>query len=532
MHLASSPASELYWGEFDVTDNDLEFIDNLLLEREVPLTKEEMSRALVAHRLDLLRIDQERQSNSGLKAYLPEGEYAVGESLVFQLLDNRVGTVASIREANNPDLPSFKVIQVDFEGNEEPKEFAAGFEEHILNSAASEAGEIESGVPPEVILETYGSQIARKIEARLQASAETVRIAGRWFHSGLVADINEGHLNLAEAVLDVAEGGPLPTRSLVEHMELPAGMDPLLTAFSVDFALQEDERFDEVGPAGKILWYLKRLEPDDALKIPKRLAYSPKPYEREGLTDELLALERDLDDELSEVEAPEASAASGITLPILFPHRKAGTLPLSTRLQPLFPRAYEAPRIRFVLVDGRTGDKFPGWVVRKERYVYGLGDWYSSNGVPAGGLIKITPSEAEGEVVLQAMEPRQRNDWIRTVTIDSGGNIGFTMLKHPVGTSYDERMIVGQIDEEALEQAWELGKQRKHSPERLTAYVFRELAKLNPQGTVHAKSLYSAVNVIRRLPPGPIFAELVRQSYYESVGDLYWKLNDSEGKKA
>jgi len=106
------------------------------------------------------------------------------------------------------------------------------------------------------------------------------------------------------------------------------------------------------------------------------------------------------------------------------------------------------------------------------------------------------------------------------------------MLKHPVGTSYDERMIVGQIDEQALDEAWESGEQRKISPERLTVYVFRELAKLNPQGTVHAKSLYSAVNVIRRLPPGPIFAELVTQPYYEPVGDLYWKLNESEWKKA
>ncbi len=70
------------------------------------------------------------------------------------------------------------------------------------------------------------------------------------------------------------------------------------------------------------------------------------------------------------------------------------------------------------------------------------------------------------------------------------------------------------------------------SPERLTSQVFRELAKVNPQASVHAKSLYSAVNVIRRLPPGPIFAELVTHSYYEHVGDLYWKLNESEWKRA
>ena len=142
------------------------------------------------------------------------------------------------------------------------------------------------------------------------------------------------------------------------------------------------------------------------------------------------------------------------------------------------------------------------------------------------------PSEVEGEVILQALEPRQRNDWIRTVTIDDGGRIGFTMLKHPVGTAYDERMIVGQIDEEALVEAWESGDQRRLPPDRLTLQVFRELARLNPQATVHAKSLYSAVNVIRRMPPGPIFAELASQSSFEPVGDHYWKLNEGKSNEA
>ncbi|MFQ5943015.1 MAG: hypothetical protein ACE5JF_05630 [Anaerolineales bacterium] len=532
MHLASAPAPELYWAEFDVTDQDLEFIDNLLLEREVPLTMEEMTQALVAYRLELLQVEQESKSNGEIKVYLPSDKYEVGESLVFELFDNRTGSIASIRESDNPDLPPFDVIQVSFEDSGELKEFAANFKQHVLNTIAAEASEIDTEASPENILMGFGQSIAHKVETRLQESSETVRIAGRWFHSGLLADINEGHLNLAEAVLDVADGGPLPTRSLVEHMELPPGMDPLLREFSADFALQEDERFDEVGPAGKVLWYLKRLEPDEVLKVPKRLAYRPKAYDRRQLTEDLLDLERSLDDELSEVEIRESESTEDITLSILFPHLKVGTLPLSARLKPLFPTAYEAPRIRFILIDERTGERFPGWVVREQRYVYGLGDWYKSNGVPAGGLIKITPTRTEGEVVLRALEPRQRNDWIRTVAIDDGGNIGFTMLKHPVGTAYDERMIVGQIDEQALDEAWERGEQRKTPPEKLTGQVFRELAKLNPQATVHAKALYSAVNVIRRLPPGPIFAELTAQPYYEHVGDLYWKLNESEWKEA
>ncbi len=36
----------------------------------------------------------------------------------------------------------------------------------------------------------------------------------------------------------------------------------------MDLALQEDARFDEVGPAGQVLWYLKRLEPEEARETP------------------------------------------------------------------------------------------------------------------------------------------------------------------------------------------------------------------------------------------------------------------------
>ena len=69
MHPASAPAPELYWAEFDVTEQDIEFIDNLLLEREVPLTIEAMAYALAEHRLELQRIEQESRSTGDLDAY-------------------------------------------------------------------------------------------------------------------------------------------------------------------------------------------------------------------------------------------------------------------------------------------------------------------------------------------------------------------------------------------------------------------------------------------------------------------------------
>ncbi len=57
--------------------------------------------------------------------------------------------------------------------------------------------------------------------------------------------------------------------------------------------------------------------------------------------------------------------------------------------------------------------------------------------------------------------------------------------------------------------------------------VVPSLAPLTPQETVHAKTLYSAVNMLRRMPPGPIFAELVSNPAFQNVGDHYWLFDRS-----
>ena len=529
MRSTSPTRRESYWSKFELAEEDLEFIDNLLLERGVPLTPMEMAEALVNHRLEHLARAPEEAALPAVKGYLPADRYAVGQQLQFRRLGNRIGTVIGVRDSSNPDLPSFEVIQIDF--GDEKKEFASRLQEHGLNSEPAELPAEDGDSTPEMILQRHAEQIVGSVESSLKERPEVVRIAGRWFHGGLLAEINEGHLNLAEAVLDVAAGGPLPTQALAEHIETPPGLDPLLTEFSVDYALQEDERFDEVGPAGKVLWFLKRLEPAEVLQTPERLVYEPLSYDRSVLTEDLLALERELDDELTEADPKRGAGEQQVTLALPFPHWSVGSLPLSPRLQPMFPSAYEAPRIRFILVDGHTGGKFPGWVVRTHRYVFGLADWYRKHDLPAGGLIRVRPGQEEGEVVVEAVEPRRRNDWIRTVSIGNSGRIGLTMLKHPVGTAYDDRRIVGVIDRQAVEVAWQSSEQRKLPLDRIVTQMFRELSKLNPQATVHAEALFSAVNVVQRIPPGPILAELASRPYFEPVGDHYWRLKEDEWKE-
>ena len=56
----------------------------------------------------------------------------------------------------------------------------------------------------------------------------------------------------------------------------------------------------------------------------------------------------------------------------------------------------------------------------------------------------------------------------------------------------------------------------------------RELAKLNPQNHVHASELYAAVNVVMRCPPGPMLALLASRPWFIHVGDLHYRLSDSD----
>ncbi|NIS79230.1 MAG: hypothetical protein GTO14_03200 [Anaerolineales bacterium] len=519
-------SNEAYWTEFELTEDDLEFIYNLLLEREVPLTSSEMSLELVEQRLERLEQEAKQAAKTDYITYLPFEEFEIGQLLVFPALGNVVGEVVAVRPGENPDIGTFDVIQIKFEGDSQKREFAASLEDHLLNNPPEPDGEKNALSTAEGVLETYRRVIEDRLEARLDQADDILRIAGRWFPRALVADIHEGHLNLAEAILDVSEGGPLPTSDLLEHIELQEGIDPLLMEFSLDYALQEDDRFDEVGPAGEVLWYLKRLEPPEVLYMPPRLESETKSVDRSLLTEELRSLERTLDDELSNEVGP-GTPQDEVTISLLFPHWRVGSLPLSVRLRPLFPTAYEAPRIRFNLIDGHSREGFPGWVVREKGYVFGLDEWYRRYEVPTGGLVKVRLGENPGEVIVETVDRRRRNDWIRTVTIDEEGNIGFTMLKQAVGTAYDDLMVVGLIDPAALDEAWMRGKQREMPLDRLIAYIFRELARLTPQSAVHAQSLYSGVNVLSRVAPATVFTELVTQPYFEYIGNLYWRFDQN-----
>jgi hypothetical protein len=362
----------------------------------------------------------------------------------------------------------------------------------------------------------------------LQADEGLVRIAGRWFPRALLVDVNQGQLNLAEAVLDMAGGKPLLTADLLKDVELPGGVNPKLSEFSLNYALQEDPRFDEVGPVGQVLWCLQRLEPEEVRKVPLYLRYDRLEYDRSLLTEEMLALEAQLDDELSDVETePTEEEAEEVEISLIYPHWRTGTLPISARVRSFFPTAYESPRIRFTLVDGKTGEKMPAWVVRKHRYVYGLRDWYRTQELLPGSLIRIRHGDRPGEVIIEAQTHRSTRDWVRTVIVGADGGLVFALLKQVITADFNERMAVAVPDVEAVDRIWAQMAKKSRPFGQLVFELMRELIKLNPQGNVHAQELYSVVNIVRRCPPAPLLCLLATQKEYIHVGDLHFRVPES-----
>src|SRR4030042_1533840 len=297
MSLATLSIREDYWETFELRDEDREFIYNYLLEIETPLTSPELLSALVSERIRQEKIAIEKQRTSGGDIYIPANTFHVSQDLVFPEFSWQHAQVLGVRPGQNPDLGDFQVIQVKFD-NQEIKEFASNIQDHILNQPKEVSVE-ETSLDGESVLSNYGEKLLQIIYSDLTKNQEFVRIAGKWFPRTLLVDINVGHLNLAEAILDMAGGGPLPTKSLLEQVGLTTNTNSKLVEFSLDHALQEDPRFDEVGPAGEVLWFLNRLEPESVLQVPIYLRYQELEYDHALLTKEMLELERKLDDDIS-----------------------------------------------------------------------------------------------------------------------------------------------------------------------------------------------------------------------------------------
>lgn len=519
-----------HWARnFTVEKSDIEFLSGLLLEQEMPLDTEALAYALIEEKLNTeVAALKKRYANAVL--YDPARTYEVGQRVVFPALEYTTAVVVDIRDGNNPDYGAFNVMGVEFEDDEDDyREFASGLTvPHQLNQQGEDEAIVlmmSSDLAVDDILNTSRDEILAKVENGLKESGTLVNVAGKWFPVDLLLEVNVGHINLAEAVLDINGGGPMATEAILEQMG-GLGKAPLpLQVFSLDYALRDDERFDEVGPTGEILWYLARLEPQEVLHVPQMLRYTSIDYDHSLLTADMLSLEAEICDELTPTDDILPPDGKGKAM-LIYPHRRLGTLPLNASTRPVFPTARRTPRVWVTLVDGQDGEEFPGWVVRDARYVHGIDKFYRKHRLPIGAYVTVEKSSEPGKVIVDFSGHRPRTEWIRLI-VPKNGQITFENQKRSIGAEYDDLMILGADDLQGVDELFQTTQQQKKSLVSILRSIIPGLGRLTPQGTVHAKTIYSAVNALRRCPPGPIFATLVVNPDFENVGGDYWRLSGS-----
>ncbi|HRJ43490.1 MAG TPA: hypothetical protein PL105_16505, partial [Caldilineaceae bacterium] len=293
-----------FWrNQFEVTQDDLDFIHELVLDASSPLTTEQLSQRLIEEyqRRETSRMESELSKG---KIYQPDKAYAVGQTLVFPTMDFAVAEITATRPGENPEHGDFSVIEVQFADNGSKREFAASLKTpHRLNQANGQSI-VEKGalLTAQEIYRLYRDEIDESVLYALEEGerhTEFVQVGEYWLLSDMLADVHVGHLNIAEALIEM-QSRPLTSQEILKEIDLGSHISQPMRTISINHALSGDDRFDKVGNGGNHLWYLKRLEPKEALEIPALLRpHSPR-YNRALLSVELLQLEWELDDEWGE----------------------------------------------------------------------------------------------------------------------------------------------------------------------------------------------------------------------------------------
>ena len=523
--------TEEFWAQdFTIRDQDVEALYAKMLEDGQSRSLPELVKALMGRRLSREKEVVSRESERG-ELYRPADKYNVGQAVVFPVFDFAIGTVVGLRPGSNPKYGLFSVIQVEMEGNGGVREFASEYAPaHKLSREQQETGQAED-LSREDLYRRFGHYVEPALQQSLLESDEFSSFEDKWFLRGLLPDIHVGHLNIAEAMV-YESGHPMSTEELIPELDLGMGSPGEAQIFALSRALEEDGRFDDVSTSGSALWYLYALFPEAVAAIPDGLvvdfpARKGAPLHRESL--EFVEELADENDRIGKAEDDVRSAQIGdsVTFPLTYPHSSAGTVPLTAQIAPLFPRS-QNPRMRIAFVDARTREQMPGWVVRDGGYAWGLHDWYRQNQIPVGGYVELTRTDDPFVTKVDFARRSRRGQWVKVATLSEDG-LTFQMGRVSVTARHDRHLLL-QVQQTGEEDALrQIARKPGASLFHVLLDIFPELSKLSGQGLVHAKTLYSAVNVLYRCGAVPIYAELARRACFDPMGDGNWVLDPDLG---
>ena len=533
--------TEEYWRSFALTAEELDYLHQLILNAGIPQTEAFLAYDFVERRCKQEEVCVEEEAVEVLP-YDPRQEYKVGQEIVVKDYRKREivylrGTVTGKRDLWMSSLGQCQAIRVRIgEGKTATsKEYVAsarrGFDDWKpipVDQVAGKdwgLGQTDEYIAPGEVFERFQGYVLPQLTEQLGADARFIRFGHEWFVPELLALVSEDELAAAARRIEQA-GEPLSLHRLTHMSEMPQRNEDFVQQFSWNYALSRDPRFDNVGTADTPLWFLRALEPPEAVEKPPRLAIPAMPYTREDqyVHRELKDMERTIDDEGAEEEAlppVKAGRVPSVEFMLNFAHRATGPIPLTSRIRRVFPQA-DGPRTCITFIDRRSRERMPGRVMHEDRYAWGLREWYDENLIWAGAYIRLETTENPLEMVVDYIPlPQPKEEQVRVPFVVEG-RLTFEWQTRTIPYKYDPLMLIAETRFEDMEALWLEAEKVSKPIFQVMCDVFPELARLHPRGHVHARTLYSAVNLVRRCAPGPVFGELSARPCFDSVGDGYW----------
>lgn len=504
--------------EFAVTGQNLDFLYSELAEGVlgVPAPCDQLA-------LSLIREYQE-QENRHIRElmdqgtlYQPRERYTVGQILVFTALDYQTGTVKAIRPGHNPEHGPFDVIAVEMENSGDTVEFAAQLPtNHPLN--ALELADLDSAelMKAEEIYAQYGEDIEDQIRtafAHTERAEEFMEWRGGWLLKDMLVTVDEFSRNVAEAKM-FEVGGPVSGQEILAELHLDTtDMEQDLVDLSLEAALMQDGRFEPVTAQGESRWYTRSLMPAAVKDIPALLTPVPIHYQFSPLDDTLLALEIELQDEWSEIQ-PASDDLGFASFHLLYPHFRHGTMPVTPHMAALLDA--QPPYKSFLeITDPLHGHRMSCWYIPEGRCICGLEEYYASHKLPIGTRLHLE-RQADGALTLHYNRRRGRKDWLNILDVVDGElQLAVEKSQDNIACEYRTDLLVMPRDEDTWAAFRETRRETKVF--LLVEEIVRELVQ--KAGAVHAATVYSAINMIQRHPPGPVFHALISNSRVEQLPD-------------
>ena len=509
--------------QFQVTPDAVEALYNVILEAGEPYSIDSVGLFFVKYALE----EEERKIRSELqhgKTYQPQHDYQVDDKIIFPNFGYAVGTVIAVRPGYNPVDEDFSVLEVVFEAEGGiSANFAANLRTaHALLNVNGDTTSTDHSAAVQKLYGQYQHLIRPKAEQALTQHSDFVELNQTWFLQSLLAEIQDGLLNIVDAAIDI-NNGPLNVDALIEQIELQGtGQITEALRFSVNYRLEKDERFINVGTEDIVLWYLNRLKPEYVNRPPRRLKESDQSFDVSLLNSEQRALLAEIDDEATPVEFTKAfdEDASSATLILNYHHRRLGTLPVLPIVNHLLPPA-NGRVVALQLVDGRTGDSILCWYVSQGKYILGLADWYVRHQLPVGIVLTLAKTDEPLKFVIDYLPQRAHQEYVRVASA-KGGQLAFEEKRRRFTCRYDQLMIIGEEGSDRIDALWEQIETNNPPISDLLAQILPELMRLSSQGAVHLKTIYSAINVLKRCSPGLLMQELILGDRFISMGHGYW----------